>query len=370
MQEDWPLLVSFFPDQWIEMASSTGALKGLRQDKDAENYIRTLLIHIGCGYSMRETVIRAKRAGLADISDVAFLKRLRKAKDWLHSLCVALFEERRISPNVDSGFQLRLFDGTTVKEPGKTGSQWRIHFSLRIPSLQCDFFKLTATHGNGTGESFSQYPIHKGDHIIADRGYSKASGIHHVASKKAYVTVRVNTGTLPMLDIQGAPFPLLKKVSLIKKAGTIRSWRVLIPWRSRSPVEGRLCVVRKTEQAIRMTHEKLMRNASKKGHKIKPETLEYAKYVILFTTYQEDSFSDFEVLDWYRIRWQVELVFKRFKSIAQLGHLPKHNDDSSKSWLYGKMFVALLIEKLIAHATAVSPWGYDLEKPTTDQPMA
>jgi len=52
-----------------------------------------------------------------------------------------------------------------------------------------------------------------------------------------------------------------------------------------------------------------------------------------------------------RSRLQIELVFKRFKSIAQLGHLPKHSDDRSKVWLYGKLFTALLTNKLlrIAH---------------------
>ena len=96
MTEDWPILLSFFPDDWVELASSTNALKGLRKDKAAENYMRTLLMHIGCGYSLRETVTRAKLSNLADISDVALVKRLRKAKDWFHSLCVKLFEEQGI----------------------------------------------------------------------------------------------------------------------------------------------------------------------------------------------------------------------------------------------------------------------------------
>lgn len=53
-------------------------------------------------------------------------------------------------------------------------------------------------------------------------------------------------------------------------------------------------------------------------------------------------------------------MFKRFKSVAQLGYLPKRGGESSKVWLYGKLFAALLTEKLIAHASAVSPWGCDI----------
>ena len=370
MTEDWSILLSFFPDNWVEMAQATDAIKGLRKDKDAENYLRTLLIHIGCGYSMRETVARAKLAGLADISDVAFLKRLRKAKDWLQGLCVALFEEQGVATNMDGDFEVRLFDATIVREPGKTGSQWRIHYSVRLPYLTCDFFKISATRGKGTGESFFQYSIRKGDYIVADRGYSTASGIRHVVSKNAYVTVRVNTGTLPLLDAKGRPFALLENVTAVKTPGAVRSWPITIADRGGQAVLGRICAIRKSNEAIKLAHEKLRRNAQKKGHAIKPQTLEYAKYVIVFTNFPEDTFLAAEVLDWYRIRWQVELVFKRFKSIAQLGHLPKHSDDSSKAWLYGKLFVALLTEKLIECASSVSPWGYVLAERATPERMA
>ena len=370
MKEDWPILLSFFPDNWAELAMATDALKGLRKDKSAENYIRTLLLHLGCGHSMRETVVRARLADLADISDVAFLKRLRKSKEWLHSLCVALFKEQGLGAGTDSGFHVRLFDATNVKEPGKTGSLWRIHYSVLLPSLTCDFFKLTETKGKGTGESFFQYSIRKGDHIIADRGYSTASGIHHVASKQAKVMVRVNTKSLLLLNLRKQSFPLLEKVNTVTRPGAVQSWPVLVPSRGDDTVGGRICVIRKTEQAIKMAHDKIRREAKKKGTTTEPETFEYAKFVIVFTTFPESSFSAFDVMGWYRSRWQVELIFKRLKTIAQLGHLPKHDDDSAKAWLYGKMFVALLTQKLVDYASSISPWGYTLEKPSAPKRVA
>ena len=361
MNEDWTLLMSFFPDNWNELAIKTRAIKGLRKHKDAENYLRTLMIHLACGHSMRETVARAKLANLADISDVALLGRLQKSKAWLRAMCLQLFQENGVNAGHDGDFQVRLFDATNVREPGKTGSLWRIHYSIQLPSLACDFFKLTPTKGKGNGESFFQYTIKEGDYIIADRGYSTAPGVHHVVSKKAYVTVRVNTTSFPVLDLEGLAFPLFDKVTAIKNTGEIKSWSVLIPNRKGETVKGRICVIRKSEEAIKIAHKKLKTNASKKGTKLKPETLEYAKYIILFTNFPQEAFSDVEVLEWYRVRWQVELVFKRFKSIAGLGHLPKYNDESSKAWLYGKLFVALLTEKLIRYASSVSPWGYLVE---------
>lgn len=165
MNEDWDLLKTFFPNDWKSLAVDTNALKGLRKDKSEEKLLRTLLIHLGCGYSLRETVVRSKRANLADLSDVALLKRLKKSKEWLCKLCLSLFRERGIQVNKRENFHLRLFDATTVKEPGKTGSLWRIHYSIEVPSLSCDFFKLTGTEGEGTGESFRQFPVKKGDYI-------------------------------------------------------------------------------------------------------------------------------------------------------------------------------------------------------------
>ena len=88
--------------------------------------------------------------------------------------------------------------------------------------------------------------------------------------------------------------------------------------------------------AAALAQKKLRLRAGKSGTAPRPETLEYARYVILFTPFPESGFSAEAVLDWYRLRWQVGLVFKRFKSIAKLGHLPTHDDESARAWLYGK----------------------------------
>lgn len=370
MEEDWDLLLKFLPEGWKEMAKKSGALKGLRKDKSPENLLRTLLLHIGCGHSLRETVVRARQAGIADLSDVALLKRLRKAKEWLFYMCVALFQERDLDLSNIADMQVRAFDATTVKEPGKTGSLWRIHYSVSLPSLCCDFFKLTETEGEGTGESFKQFPVNENDYILGDRGYSVANGIEYIHDRNAYVIVRVNTQSLPLSNLQGEPFELLKNLKALRKTGSVASWKVSVSQKEGIAVAGRLCAIRKSEEAIRIAHKKLKKRASKKGHVLKASTLEFAKYVLLFTTFPEEEFSAESVLEWYRLRWQVELVFKRFKSLAQLGHLPKYDDESSQAWLYGKLLVALLVEKLIAHANFISPWGYFLEKETASKCLA
>lgn len=359
--EDWELLTTFFPAQWRDLAKSSGALKGLRQDKCEESYLRVLMLHFGCGLSMRETVTRANEANLAKLSSVALFKRLRKSQEWLYQLCRALFEERGIKPTIATKHNLRLVDGTLIKEPGPTGAQWRIHYSLRWPALRCDYFKLSPVEGAGNDESLRQFPMAHGEHILADRGYCHASGIHFVAEQNSYVAVRLNPDGIVLQTPSGDPFNLLQKLKPLQQSGQIAAWNALVPYEKRPPVSVRISAVRKSKIAIALAHKQLRRKTSKQGSELQPETLIYAEYVMVLTTFPEREFPARLVLELYRLRWQIGLVFKRFKQIAQLGHLPKQDPESAKAWLYGKLFVALLTDKVLAQARALSPWGYSLQ---------
>ena len=364
---DWELLSSLLPGNWRELAAETGALKGLRKDKSADSLLRTLLIHLGCGRSLRETAVRAREAGLADLSDVALLKRLRKSSEWLRRMCVELFRENGVE--AEDGASVRAVDGTIVREPGR-GSQWRLHYSVRLPSLACDFFELTPAKGAGTGETLTRFPVAPGDLVLADRGYSTGSGLRHVADCGGHVAVRVNPQALRLREADGEPFDLRRAVSSLKRAGDVGGWPAAVAVEGGEAVAGRVCAVRKTREAARLAVAKLRRRASGNGQRLRPETLEYARYVIVFTTFPESEFDAAAVLRWYRLRWQVELVFKRFKSLAGLGHLPKRDSDSARAWLYGKLLVALLVEKTLRHAAALSPWGFDFRRVLPEQSLA
>ena len=294
---------------------------------------------------------------MATISDVGLLKRLRRSEDWLHWLCTQLVLENGVHmPEQRGPGAVRIVDGTIVKEPGKTGSQWRILYSLRLPDLRCDYFDLTATTGAGTGESFARLPVAKHDLILADAGYSSAAGIEWVVSQGGDVLVRVNPHSLPLQQKRSRDFDLLSRLQTLKTAGAGGEWRVSLP---DTTIEGRVCALRKSEEAIQQAHRRIERRASKRQTKTKPETWEYAKYVAVFTT--DPSTRAETILEWYRVRWQIELSFKRFKSLAQLGHLPKYDDQSSRAWLYGKLLVALLTQKLVRTGRELSPWGYILQ---------
>jgi hypothetical protein len=360
-EDDWQILVRMFPDNWRELATKTKAVvRKLRNFENEESVMKALLLHIAGGQSLRETATRISTSNVARVSDVALLKRLKCSEAWFKELCLSLLKERGITvveKIEDDNIRMRLVDGTNVKEPGKTGSLWRIHYSMILSDLTCDYFKLTATEGPGTGESFKQFTIQEGDCIVGDRGYSTAQGIAYVKSRKGYSLTRVNTHVLRFLNMDHSRLDLLAEVQKLRTEHDAKALQVAVQVDGQL-VAGRLCIVRKSKVSADLAVKKLKRAASKKQTKLSKSTEEFAKYVVLFTTLPEYKYPLKAVLDWYRFRWQIELAFKRLKSLMGLGHLPKHDEVSSRAWLYGKLFTGLLVEKLVYSAKNISPWGY------------
>ena len=108
--------------------------------------------------------------------------------------------------------------------------------------------------------------------------------------------------------------------------------------------------MRKSAVAAEIAKKKAINEAKKKQRAIRAETLEFAEYVFIFTNVGEKILNVSEVLELYRARWQIELCFKRFKSLLSLGHLPKKTDTSARAWIEGKLLAVMLIEQLVDEA--------------------
>jgi hypothetical protein len=361
--ENWQVLTTLLPEGWRGDAFRSGAVGRLRGFASVSDLLRTLLLHVGNGYSLRETATRAKAAGLASVSDVAILDRLRTAGPWWRRMCARLLEENGMQvPEQTGGRVFRAADGTVIQESGKTGSSWRVHYTLRLPDLECDHFEITPARAVGGGETLSRLPAQPGDCLLADRGFCHSPGVLATIGKGVELIVRLNTGNLPLYTASRRPFDLLGAVGGLPEAGQCGEWDVHV--RAGTTVgQLRLCGIRKSEHGIQRALAQLLRQAGKQGHKPKPETLEYAKYVLVVSNLPSAEFSAKQVLDWYRLRWQIELAFKRLKSLAGLGHLAKHDEQSARSWLYGKLLVGLLTQKLIRTGRDISPWGYSFPTP-------
>lgn len=370
-EESWDVLLSVFPREWEELARCHGAVERLRGFESVSNLLRTLLMHVGPGYSLRETVVRAKAAGLAEVSDVALLKRLQAAEHWWRQLCIELLAEMGVSAETApvAGRRVRLVDATVVKEPGPTGSLWRLHYSLMLPSLECDYLELTPSEGVGSGERLDRFPAHAGELVLGDRAYIHPGAVGWAASRGVDLLIRYNSGALPLKDRRGRAFPLLARLRRWNRVGRCADWAVTVDT-PQGRIEGRLCVLRKSEQAAQRSQRKLRRRAQRNQMHVKDATLEYARYVMVWTSLSRQQATAEQVLELYRQRWQIELVFKRLKSLAQLGHLPKHDERSSRAWLYGKLLLALLTQKLGRIGRDISPWGYDTRPGPSLQSLA
>jgi hypothetical protein len=356
-EEDWAVVESLLPEGWRDKCKELGAYQRVRRFTGAGGLLRTLLIHVAQGCSFRETAVRAGEGGLASVTDVALNKRLRLSSSWLQWLAAGVagkWLRREVPQDLDGPLRVKVADGSTVQEPGAKGASWRIHYSLELSSLQCDEVKITDIQG---AESFKQFTIQPGDLWLGDRRYAQRSGIHHVVSQGGDVLLRIGVNSMILQDQQGSRFDLLQHLRSLKRY-QIEDWPVFIPYND-DVIVGRICAVRKSESAIRREQKRILKENSKKGRKTRPETLEAAQYTVIFTTL-DSIISPEKILNIYAARWQVELAFKRLKSLLGIGHLHNKNPDSAKAWLYGKLLTACLLEALAAVAEKFFPWGYTI----------
>lgn len=364
--ENWAMLLTFLPTGWEERARQLGALRRCRKFANAESLLRTLLIHLADGCSLRETVVRARAGNIASVSDVALLKRLRSSGEWLRWLAAGLmmrWVDRQPSVVFGKGVALRILDGSTIQEPGATGSTWRIHYAIQLPSLQCDEVHVTSPT---VGESFRNFTVHPGDIFLGDRGYAHRTGIGHVVAGGGDVVVRTNLTNIPFTHADGTRFALLEKLRTLR--GTrIGDWVVFVR-HDGEILPGRVCALKKNKIATQRARTKIRRESAKKGRQVQPETLEAAGYTFVFTTLPR-TVKPSVVLELYRGRWQVELAFKRLKSLLALGHLKKLDPQSAQAWIHGKLVVAFLIETLIAAGERFFPWGYPLPEELAQLPL-
>ena len=246
------------------------------------------------------------------------------------------------------GRRVRLIDGSSVCEPGATGSTWRLHYALNLNTLSCDEVHVTEA---SQGESLTRFAIHAGDVMMADRGFAHRRGLRHVVQHKADVVLRMNLINLPLQDRQGRPLsllPLLRSLAI----GQAADWPA---WAhdDKGVIAVRVCAYRKTVAQTLAAQEAIERGARRKRHKVRPETLEAAGYVIVLTTLTQPSAE--AIMEFYRRRWQIELAFKRLKSLLQLGHLKKFDKEGAKAWLQGKLLLCRFSSGVqVAAATSTS----------------
>jgi hypothetical protein len=346
LNQDWQLIVDRLggAERIESSARRTKAFLRARVVSNAVDLLRLILAYcLGQG-GLRSTAAWASAIGLVDISNVGLLQRLRRCGDWLgalvgHALAVG-------APAASRGRLIRLVDATAVPQAGLAARQknglWRIHSAFELPAERFGFFELTDQHG---GERLDRIPVEKGEIRIADRAYMQPDRIAAVIAAGGEVLVRAGWKSVRWLDGDGHPFDLIAALrntprGLIDRPTWVRRQR-------RPALRLRLVAVKKSAPAAEAARRKARRQAQQGGHQIAQDTLEAAGWVILVTSLTPEDFPTADILALYRLRWRIELAFKRLKSLVGLNGPPGADERSARPYLLAHLLMILLLEPLI-----------------------
>ena len=333
-----------------ETARRFKAFVRARGVKSPSDLLRLCLAY-AIGNSVDGTSAWAKTSGVAEVSGPAFHRRLANAANWLEFIACKLVERTR--PQISglwSGWRLRLVDGTVICEPGAEGTTWRLHVSYDL-SGGVDGLELTDHQG---AERLTRFAWQPGDLGVADRGFAHPGELAAVLDTGAHLLVRLGWNSLRLLAPNGKPFDLLKTLTKFKGDSTSR--QVLVD--TRDPVRPllpmRLIIGRLPPDKAEAARKKVLAKAGKAGKKVDPRSLQAAGFVMLLTSLPK-RYTAQSILALYRLRWQIELLFKRFKSLVGLGDLPAKNRAVARSWIFAKLIIALMAERTARKLADSSP---------------
>jgi hypothetical protein len=356
LMDEWGVVERLLPRGWQAAARKLGAFRRARYIKDAPTLLRVLLFHAVNEAGLRQSAALLGAAGVAQLSQVALLKRLRSSGSWLAWIAAGLCETLRERQRPQGALRLRVVDGTTVQGPASRGTHWRLHYALDLASLRCDWQELTDATG---GESLERVPVREGDVLLADRNFFTRSGMAHLAAGGAHALIRLRWRHPRLLDGAGRVCRALELAGALQ-TGHVGDWPVYLPLPDGSQLAGRMVALRLPAPLAERARQRARRAASRKQRRLQPRTLKAAEYVLLFTTLPVDRLSAAAVLELYRYRWQIEPAFKWLKHLLKLGRLPHKDAAAATGWIQAKLVVALLLETLFRSARIFSPWGYDI----------
>jgi hypothetical protein len=347
MNRDWQDVVRQLGGAKAVEASAreTKAFQRPRVLGSGVDLLRLILAYCLGERGLRSTAAWAASIGLVDMSNVAVLYRLRRCGDWLAVLVGEVLAAA--APAASRGRLIRIIDATTVPKAGKLAKTrnrlWRVHGAFDLPCERFGFFQLTDEKG---GERLDRVPVTAGEIRIGDRAYLQPDRMAAVLEAGADVLIRAGWKGARWLDTEGEPLDLLAWFRKGAARGLIDR-PIWIGRKSGSALRLRLVAIKKPAQAAEAARRKARQDARRGGHEISKGTLAAADWVILITSLDAETFSTADILALYRLRWRIELGFKRLKSLIGLKGPPGTHEDSARPYVLAHLLVILLLEPLI-----------------------
>lgn len=322
------------------------ALQRARKVKTGEALLRLALMYGPGGQSLQSAAGLAGDAGIAELSDKAVEGRLRKLGDWLaHILSVLLAEARGAATPAGAGdLELALVDGSVICAPGK-GATWRLH--ARDDPGQGRFADLTLTDARA-GERVERTEIGAGKTIITDRGYARVRNFQAVLAEHSDFLTRIGWRSLRLLDADGQALDLL---AMLPEGEAVCEHAVWIKGIARRL---RLILQRLPPDAAAQQRRKRARKANKAGNTLDPRTTQAAGYLMLLTSLPATTPPD-RAAALYRHRWQIEIGFKRLKTLGQIDALPSADPRLARTWLLAHLIAAVLADDLAMQIVGFPP---------------
>jgi hypothetical protein len=353
---DWAAILRLMAGVNLDVtARQTRALLRRRGVPDAEALLRLVLAYAVSGLSLRSTAAWASMAGVADLCDVSLMERISNSTKWLDLLWQTLLHQQMQSLGLPGlGMTVRLIDATGVSGPKSSGTDYRLHLDYR-PQDAC--FAAALISDGHQSEGFRHFTPAPGDLFIGDRGYAKAKEIRHVLDGYGHVLIRIGWRSLVLLDPDGNPFDLLKTLAALP-SDRVHPIPVQVASGAKQRkafCSARLVLAPLPPEAAEKSRRKAKTKAKRQGRGIRPEGAIAARWVILLTTLPDDALAPEQVVALYRFRWQVELAFKRLKSILHLDRLPAKDPELARSWLAANFLAALLIDRLYPNLANALP---------------
>lgn len=326
-------------------ARETRAFIRARGVPDAATLLRLAMAYAMGGMGLRGIAAWAESAGIASVSDVALLDRLRNAAVWLERLWQSKLSQR-IGPVALPGLGLavRLVDATTVSAPRSQGTDWRLHMDYR--PLEGRFGGAVLTDGRQS-EGFHLFDAAPGELVVGDRGYAKARGLEKIRRAGGHFLVRIGWRSMVLLDAEGRAFDLLATLAKLPRGQTTAlTVQLAGDARCREPVGTvRLILAPLPEGAGDAARKKAARKAKRQGRKVLPQGAAAADWLMLLSSVDVDTASAEQLVELYRLRWQIELAFKRLKSLLHMDELPARDPRLAAAWLSANLLAALLIDE-------------------------
>jgi Transposase DDE domain len=325
------------------MARAAGAFLRARKIKTAGQLLHLALAYAVGELSLRDTAAWSTMSGTA-LSDVAVLKRLRPpgVAAWLREVIAAILTQRQ-RPAEPSGWRVRVIDATVVSSPG-SAADYRLHASYDLASQQLVGITLS---GTSDSESLRHFAIGPGEIAVADRGYLKARDLSAVREAGGHFVVRAGWNSARWHHADGTPFDLFAWLGELGYGAHAEIPVTIWPERTaRDAFPVRLIARRMAKSEAETSRRRARRSASKGQRRVTAQTLKGAEFILLVTSLDAEAFPAADSLALYRRRWQVELAFKRLKSLLGLDQMPAKDPDLARTWIYAKLLAHLLAEDL------------------------